>query len=276
MNTNIFEKILNKKISNFVSEFSYDSKDFFNNNESQLIHPGEFGIYREKIVKDLLKCILPQRLEIGTGFLINKEGKISTQCDIIIYDKNICPNIENHGQTFFPIECVVAIGEIKSDLTTTKFKESLKKLQKNKKIREAISSNPKVSYRKAYNSIIDVKKCNEDSIVTFLICNKIDEINNPIKTIKNAYNINDYSKHNLILSIEDGTFMYIYNNNPISYPLFDNNKSTDIFIPANPSLSYDHIVKFLYFLSSSVSQNTIFIPEIYDYISLKKMNCIIE
>lgn len=43
---------------------------------------------------------------------MNSENKISTQCDIIIYDINH----KTENQKFFPIETVIAVGEIKSDL----------------------------------------------------------------------------------------------------------------------------------------------------------------
>ena len=39
------------------------------------------------MAKDLLRKIIPRKLEIGDGFIITSQGGISTQCDLIIYDK---------------------------------------------------------------------------------------------------------------------------------------------------------------------------------------------
>lgn len=58
-------------------------------------------MYRERIVSDLLKPFLPSRLAVGTGFIITHQNKQSTQCDLIIYDKENTPVIENGDQRFF-------------------------------------------------------------------------------------------------------------------------------------------------------------------------------
>ena len=89
---NILEKLITSKVSRFANDFTYNSKELFINKEGKEVeekemvyHPGEFGTYREEIVKSLLKSILPQKFGISSGFVITKNGNISTQCDIIIY-----------------------------------------------------------------------------------------------------------------------------------------------------------------------------------------------
>ena len=71
-------------------------------------------MYRERIVSDLLKPFLPSRLAVGTGFIITHQNKQSTQCDLIIYDKENTPVIENGDQRFFPVECVIGVVEVKN------------------------------------------------------------------------------------------------------------------------------------------------------------------
>ena len=117
---NIFEKLLTSKVSRFADDFTYDSKELFvDQGEKEVIdetkkeniyHPGEFGTYREEIVKSFLKSILPQKFDIGSGFIITKKGNVSTQRDIIIYDSQNCPVIESPAkQTFFQLNVLLRL-----------------------------------------------------------------------------------------------------------------------------------------------------------------------
>lgn len=117
----IFKKLLDRKIDNFIYAYKNLSRDVFVNETGTLIHPGEFGMYREKIVSELLRPFLPSKLEVGTGFIITSKNRISTQCDIIIYDRENTPVIENGEQRFFPVESVVGVVEVKSKLSKLEF-----------------------------------------------------------------------------------------------------------------------------------------------------------
>jgi hypothetical protein len=109
----------------------YIGKNIFSNDNGKLIHPGEFGIYREAICKRFLEFIIPKKLSIDNGFLINTNNEVSTQCDIVIYDSKHTPLVQsNELQRFFPIETVCAIGEVKSTLSKAQLKETLLKLSK--------------------------------------------------------------------------------------------------------------------------------------------------
>lgn len=84
---------------------------------------------REKTVKNFLKYFIPERLNIDDGFIITSDDFISTQCDIIIYDKSSTPLIEGeNSQNFFTQETVVAIGEVKSNLNKCNLGKALNKL----------------------------------------------------------------------------------------------------------------------------------------------------
>ncbi len=85
----IFNKLLKELIDNFTNSFINVSEGLFKNQEdNNLIYPGEFGLYREAICKRFLKFIVPQKLSIDTVFLINSNDEVSTQCDIIIYQSS--------------------------------------------------------------------------------------------------------------------------------------------------------------------------------------------
>lgn len=115
-------------------------------------------------------------MEIGSGFIITSTGKVSTQCDLIIYDKNNSPLIENNNkQRFFPIECVVGIGEVKSDLNKKQFKDALLKLKNNKQLRNEIPEQSCYIFKHLKdNNNFNAKNNVFDEIITFLICNKFD------------------------------------------------------------------------------------------------------
>ena len=132
----VFDKLVKSKIEKFVFDYKRLSREVFVNENGELKHPAEFGIYREKIIKHLIHPFLPSRLAIGTGFIITSKNETSTQCDLIIYDKDNTPVIENEEQRFFPIECVVGVIEVKSRLDKSKLKEALIKLSKVKKLRD--------------------------------------------------------------------------------------------------------------------------------------------
>ncbi|MFZ1217968.1 MAG: DUF6602 domain-containing protein [Chthoniobacterales bacterium] len=84
-----------------------------------LAHPGEVGTAREQVVRDFLSSQLPKRFEVSTGFAFDCTGAISDQLDVIIYEAGICPRFEVPGGKFlFPCEGILAVGQVKSSLTS--------------------------------------------------------------------------------------------------------------------------------------------------------------
>lgn len=82
-------------------------------------HPGELGTAREQIIRDFLTAHLPKRFEVSTGFVFDCRGNVSRQLDIVVFDANSCPRFEIPGGKFlFPCEAVVAVGQVKSKLTS--------------------------------------------------------------------------------------------------------------------------------------------------------------
>lgn len=78
-------------------------------------HWGEEGRFKEIILMNYLKRILPKHLSVGTGFVRNK-ANITTQIDIIIYD-NSFPLLFSEGDFIIAIpENVIAIVEVKSNI----------------------------------------------------------------------------------------------------------------------------------------------------------------
>lgn len=272
MEHKVFKTLFREKADFFESSFSKTSRSlFYDENKKSFTHPGEFGIYREKICKDFLRFFIPQRLEIEDGFVISSNGETSTQCDLVIYDKSSTPLIQsNELQKFFPIETVVGVGEIKSKLSFSGLKEALGKLSEIKKIRQNIN-NPLFIYpshkrKDKYNP----DNSNEDQIFTFLICEKF-EFNyfHLVDQFKDIYkDIRDVYKHNLILSVEDGLiFCYLEGEeSPCPYPIFNNSMLKNIFVSSiNEENKYFHLEIFAQHLNTLATNHAILYPNMFAY-----------
>ena len=101
------------------------------NLKSRLLeHPGELGTAREQVVREFLRAHLPKRFEVSTGFAFDCTGQLSKQLDVVICDSAVCPRFEIPGRKFlFPCEAVVAVGQVKSSLTSRQhLKEALSNL----------------------------------------------------------------------------------------------------------------------------------------------------
>src|SRR5690349_22352222 len=115
-----YNEILEQKMRLFKYEF-YNASEIFispdglrkENSKTPYFHNGEFGGFREAITRRFLKLIVPQKYSIGDGFLLNNTAEgLSKQCDIVVYDKDNMPLIENdYNQKFYSIESVLSVGE---------------------------------------------------------------------------------------------------------------------------------------------------------------------
>src|SRR5947207_2000260 len=92
---------------------------------SILSHGSAIGTIREKIVEEILLSFLPRSLEIGTGQIVNLQGDLSGQIDIIIA-KDTTPVFRYAGGiSAFLLETVLATIEVKSMMHGSKLHEAL-------------------------------------------------------------------------------------------------------------------------------------------------------
>ena len=85
---------------------------------ASLDHSGEKGRIREILIRSLFQPLFPADLGVGTGFIITADGQVSTQQDIILYDRaTLPPALVDDTTGFFPIESALYTIEIKSKLT---------------------------------------------------------------------------------------------------------------------------------------------------------------
>lgn len=221
-NDNAILSLVNERITAFVSAFSDNAKRLFVDKNGSLFHAGEFGAYREALTRDFLQGFIPQRMGIDTGFVVSASGKISTQCDIIIYDRSVAPVIQNvNYQRFFPIESVCAVGEVKSKMGLTELKEALRKLSRVKSMRDGLYQ-PDYVYRakdRDLNRAYEPQRDERDQIMTFLLCDKFDFVLNEAnaRKILECYVEEDPQypanlRHNMVISLKDSLLTYLYPN----------------------------------------------------------------
>ncbi len=255
MANEIIDELIEERIDIFRSAFTVRAKTLFYDDDKQnkLRHPGEFGTYREAIVHDFLHSFLPQRLAIDTGFIVNALGEVSKQIDLVIYDPSLTPPLESQNrQRFFPIETVIAAGEVKSDVRREEFKKGLIRLAKVKAMRSAMPNELSAAVRwyRLEKSEYNPDKISLDQVFTFLICNSIDF---PLRgdiissTLNEIYESVDYAhRHSAVLSLENGLFFYIDPDNetcsfPISMTGIENNRNYWVHSPDN---EYAHFKRF--------------------------------
>lgn len=181
-------------------------------------HPHAVGEGRERSAINRLREILPEGVGIGSGFVIDSNGNVSSQCDIIIYEKNLALKFMYNDEryNYYNCESVIAVGEVKSDLSKNDLMDTINKVKKIKNMKRNIGKN--VNVFRGYLStggIIGTDKekfdpinNEKDQIYTFLICNSIKIAKETIvKTIINAgFEKSEYI--NLIISVDGKIFGY--------------------------------------------------------------------
>jgi len=81
----------------------------------ELPHEGLKGSENEQALADILKSFLPPRYGVESNVLIiDRNGSVSRQCDIVVYNAEKFPR---YFRKVYPIEIVYAIVEVKTSLT---------------------------------------------------------------------------------------------------------------------------------------------------------------
>lgn len=302
---NYLEKILDWNAEILRKHFEHSERIFKKDEEDKIFHNGEYGKYREEACKDFVKSITPGRQDVSDGFLINtEEGDegISTQCDIVVFDKS-SPIFSTNHIKFFTVETVTAIGEVKSTLDTSGLIDALIKLAKNKEMRvKSLESSDDSEYEEKLSKCTvtyrdpqfesekyDPYKNHVDHMMSFLICKKIDVVDKKELMIKieKAYDeedINEINRHNMILSLEDGLFLYRdpystkYSSSKFNwaYPMMAGQPYKQRFLEINPEDINYHFKQFAHQLFLGLSMTTVIHPETASYFNWEKETSIIK
>ena len=91
-------------------------------------HPGETGALVERLFRSHLEDILPEKVGVSNGFVVDSRGAVSRQMDVILYDKlNALRLFTSEGAQMFPVETTYACGEVKTNMTSERFHDSFEK-----------------------------------------------------------------------------------------------------------------------------------------------------
>ena len=269
MSSEIFDSLYRERVDVFRSAFSCVSAEIFYDPTNKTIrHTGEYGMYRETIVRDFLQFIIPRYLDISTGFIISSMNDVSTQCDIVIYDSKMTPLYQGGDrQRFFPVESSFCVGEVKSTLPKQQLADALNKLATVKSLGERI--NTPTIIRKSPSGSFDPLNHPYDLVPSILICQKLDfDLSNIENTIDGLYDsdVKHRHKHNMILSVSDGLFCYVDDNNKtLPYPRL---KRVDLkhrfsFPSENEYVHFKLFGAYMFMLTSS---KTLLYPDFSDYV----------
>lgn len=253
----LFRNITTENYIELLNSFERSKEIFWDEKKNKLIHPGEYGEYREELLKRFLNLYIPENYGISSGFIIASNGEISHQSDIIIYDKRKTPKIQNlESQRFFPIETVLGVGEVKSTINSIGLlNEYLIKLSKIKKLRSFVED-PTPYKRGDFKTPYNPKDNFADNIFTFLLCYKLDfELD--LRSID--YNDVDFRLwHNMVLSLKDGLLTYRTDKTKNLYFSFAGENKLDFWFLKNDGRELPVPIEiFLSALSFFVNNNTL-------------------
>ncbi|MGI6366264.1 MAG: DUF6602 domain-containing protein [Bacillota bacterium] len=100
-----------KSISNELISIKNRVRHFIDNRQH-----AEEGRYKEIILANVLRSMLPEHVSVGTGFVIGDQNNLSSQIDIIIYKKDYPVLFKIADFVIVPAEGVLGIIEVKTCL----------------------------------------------------------------------------------------------------------------------------------------------------------------
>ena len=106
-------------------------------------HSSLIGAARETPARVQLERVLPGNIGVGSGIVIDSFGGKSKQQDIVIYERHLCPvfSINDTAEaTYYPIEGVMAVGEVKSSLDKDKLEDAFAKISSVKSLNRVMEA----------------------------------------------------------------------------------------------------------------------------------------
>lgn len=99
-------------------------------------HPRLEGDLRKLALKDCIEPFLTHSFKVGTGKVIDTYQNLSDQIDAVIYHTKLVPPIFFSKELgIYPVESVKYVFEVKSKLSATQIKDSLKKFESIRKLK---------------------------------------------------------------------------------------------------------------------------------------------
>jgi hypothetical protein len=194
--------------------------------------PGLIGNAREHPARVQLVKLLPAYVSIGSGLLMDSYGEQSKQQDIVMFERDFCPVYsinDTPDATYFPIEGVIANGEVKSSVDKGVLFSALDNIRSAKLLRRYVHKTNEglgffASFRKfgmgpsfgatpsdEFNQDLNFR----DQIYSFILCNSF--TSSPDAILKNLVEYEYLHGHqcmpNIIISLNDGFIQGMQSNN---------------------------------------------------------------
>jgi hypothetical protein len=100
--------------------------------------PGLIGSAKEHPARKQLEKLLPPTAAVGSGIVMDSYNGRSKQQDIVLFERAFTPifSINDTSEaTYFPIEGVIATGEVKSSLNRETLHDSIEKIRSVRRLR---------------------------------------------------------------------------------------------------------------------------------------------
>jgi hypothetical protein len=101
------------------------------NGRNLLPHTTEVGDNSELHWIEMLRSFLPKRYSVDKAFVIDVNGSLSEQLDVVIHDRQYSPQIfrNANGTVYVPAESVYAVFDAKQDLDRGTYSETVDKVR---------------------------------------------------------------------------------------------------------------------------------------------------
>ena len=111
--------------------------------QAAVVHPGTKGGATEAQWLNLFQRYLPQRYCADQAFVLDCEGSISEQTDIVIFDRQYSPlHFNQDGVVYVPAESVYAVFEVKPELDGANTKYAAEKAASVRRLRRTSAPIP--------------------------------------------------------------------------------------------------------------------------------------
>lgn len=204
----VYLEFLRKSLKQVEAEFEFSAS---------IDHNGLKGVFREYIIKKILRPFLPDIYGISSGQAFDKNDKISRQLDIVLYDKLYSYTVPfTKDFSYFPAESIYGAIEIKSSLDKNSFTDALENIES---IKTLCKDNIDGYYINPYNRL-DIKNVTWDiqvpknTYLGIIFAYESVEVDTVIKYIEEEINNIGYEyMPNLIVLLNKKTIIYRYKTN---------------------------------------------------------------
>lgn len=222
--------------------------------------PGLIGDSREGPARAAFDTLLPGGARVGTGLVIDSGAQVSKQQDIVVFEGDIAPvySINNvASSTYFPIEGVVAVGEVKSSFGQKELEDAFGKIASVKRLERHSVPEPSLGTMIApfrpYGSRLSLAGTKEqefdqirkhtDQVFGFILCNKFSLTTETM--LERAESLwSNSARHlspNIIVSMTEGFIMPSTTSKMLLSPI----GATHVSFTEDPILGFTELVRML-------------------------------